>query len=376
MARENLMDTFKQSKVFATVSAMLGMFVSGSAVWAGPSSVLDPYVEIAAPTTKAAKKQTLIPESNTEQTSTTYVNMDGTDTKPAVPMHIKKPHFSLHSNSTKPETQSIAKTKVEKIKTAKIETKKVETKKASIDPATSGDGAKTKLVDGTKSIGDGVASGTKKVGDGITSGAKASGAFFVKGAKAIGSGFKGSDDSSAQSSVKKDKAEKEKPETKIGEEIKEKKVVAEKKKDDAKKKDDKKKKDGVLSPISNTFKGTMFEIKDSLHAATDKLAITKPKPGKDSAAERIAQKAAKKESKQQPSYLANGKQVKNSSDSGDGLLSKTFGKLPFVGGGKKNSDGSETKVAKRSDSDSDGVLTDENPRQTADKSETPLGGSL
>jgi hypothetical protein len=356
---------------------MLGMFVTGGTVWAGPSSLLDPYAEVAAPTTRAAKKQTLIPEANTEQTSTTYVNMDSSETKPTTQMRVKKPHFSLRSNGVKPETQSISKTKIEKIKTAKADTHKIQTKKASIDPASKGDGivsgATTKIVDGTKSIGDGVASGTKKVGGGITSGAKASGALFVKGAKVIGGGFKGSDDKS-DSSVQAASKKKE-TETKLGEEVKpnEKKALAEKKKDDAKKKDDKKKGNSVLSPISDTFKGTMFEIKDTLHAATDKLSLTKPQPGKDSAAERVAHNSSKKHAAPQPTYLSKGKPVKKSD--GDGLVSKTLGKLPFVGG-KKNADASELQVAKKGDREKDqnSLLTDENPRQTADKSDSP--GSL
>ena len=370
------MDTIKQSKVFATVSLMLGLLVSGTAGWAGPSSVLDPYVEVAAPTGRAAKQQkALLPESTAVQTSTTYVNMD-TD-KPTV-TRVKKPHFSMGGHTVKPEKQTVAKTKVEKVKAAKVDTQKVQTKKTAVssghDDGLAG-GTKTKLVDGTKSIGDG-----------ITSGAKASGSLFMKGAKVIGGGFKGADDKKESKSDDSKKKAKPLPDPKLGEETKsssDSKLVAEKKKDDAKK-DDKKKDDkkksgsGVLSPISNIFKGTGYEIKDTLHAATDKLSITKPKAGKDSAAERIAEDHNKKsksgKSETESSYVAKGKPVKKSSD-GNGLVSKTFGKLPFIGG-KKNSDQSqENKIARTSDPD--GVLTDEEaPRKTADKSETPLGGSL
>ena len=372
------MDTVRQSKVFATVSLMLGLFVSGSTVWAGPSSVLDPYVEIAPPSGRAAKQQRpLMPESTAVETSTTYVNMDG-DAKPPAAIRIKKPHFSMGGNTVKPEKQTVAKTKVEKIKTAKVDTQKVQSKKTSVS-STGDDGMKTKLVDGTKSIGDGVASGTKKVGDGITSGAKASGSFFMKGAKAIG--FKGDD--------KKDKdtkavaSKKAEPETKLGEDRKpnsDTRLVADKKTEakSEKKKESKKKNGGVLSPISNIFKGTGDEIKDGLHAATDKLSITKPKPGKDSAAERVAEDSAKKhknaKSELESTYVAKGHPVKEKKSSdGNGLVSKTIGKLPFMGSKKGASD--NTKVAGKPDPDA--LLTDdESPRKTADKSETPLGGSL
>ena len=118
------MDTSRQSKFFSTVSLILGLLVSGSAVFAGPSSVLDPYVEVAPPSGKAAKKQEMRPETTAVETSTTQLNMDG-EAKPN-PLRIK-----MHGKSVKPEKQIAAKTKVQKLKTAKASAPKIASKTAS-----------------------------------------------------------------------------------------------------------------------------------------------------------------------------------------------------------------------------------------------------
>ena len=290
------MDTFRQSRHYMTVGLMLGLFVSGSAVMAGPSSVLDPYATIQAPSGRAAKQ--MIPESNAVQTSTTYVNVDGD--KPT-PIKLKK-HFSERGSTIKPEKQVVAKTKVQKIKTAKADSQKLQSKKALAVPAKSENdvasgtkSAGSKIVEESKSFGNGVASGTKKVGSGITSGAKVSGSFLLKGAKVIGGGFRGSDDKKPEASGSEKKSKFKG--TKISDENKSRsddaKLTSDNKKNDWDEFDKKDKKENkvsvrkVLSPISNTFKGTVSEIKDGLHAATDTLSITKPKPGKDSATAQV-----------------------------------------------------------------------------------------
>jgi len=383
------MDTIRQSKHYMTVGLMLGLFVTGSAGISGPSSVLDPYATIQAPTGRASKQ--MIPESNAVQTSTTYVNVDG-DT--SMPIKIKK-HFSKPGSTIKPEKQVVAKTKVQKIKTAKADTQKLQSKKALTVPAkTESDivsgtkSAGSKIVEESKSFGNGVASGTKKVGSGITSGAKASGSFLLKGAKVIGGGFRGADDKKpeAPGSEKKSKSKG----TKISDENKSRsddaKLTSDNKKNDLDEADKKEKKVSVrkvLSPISNTFKGTVSEIKDGLHAATDTLSITKPKPGKDSATAEVAKEGERnrhKKSDLEPTYVANGKPVKHAKQSthtsnGPGLVSKALGKMPFIGGKKKSGE-LDTGLARKSDPDA--LLTEpveSSPRRTAVKS-TALGDSL
>jgi hypothetical protein len=152
---------------------------------------------------------------------------------------------------------------------------------------------------------------------------------------------------------------------------------------DKKEKKEKKPKSSVFTPITDTFKGTVFEIKDSLHTATDKLSLTKPKPGKDSASQRLAESSAKKskDNKSQianqgnaGTYVSNGKPVKNSSD-GNGLVSKTLGKLPFIGS-KKSANEPDARVAHKNDSDGQLLDTADSRRQTADKLDKLDGPAL
>jgi len=390
------MGTFRQSKKLATVGLMLGLFVGGSCAFANPQiSPLDPDY-LAKPSGSGSGKQSkkeMLPE--TTALSTTYTNLDGNDNGPLKMPHAKK-KFSLKSHDSLDNAVS---TKVEKVKVPKEDSHKAKIKEAKADSAKNGDGIVSSTKAASSKIGDGMANGTKKVGDGLSSGAKASGSFFMKGAKAIGSGFKGGDDkekassSSSSSSSKKASAEPKVADQKRS--IDEPKKVAKKTESDDQDKgknknkekakldqaDDKKKKGGVLAPISNTFKGTVFEIKDGLHAATDKLSITKPgsKDGVTAQADHATKQPKSKSKAAEPTYVAHGKPVKKSKDSkqssGPGLVSKTFGKLPFVGGSRKNSDEGLQKVAK---SEPDDALVSDPPVKSAGRKEDEslLGPSL
>jgi hypothetical protein len=394
---------------------MFGLFVGGSSVFASPQiSPLDPDYQpktIGGGTGKQAKKE-MLPE--TTALSTTYTNVDGNDNGPLKMPHAKK-KFSLMGGHD--STDDLVSTKVEKVKVPKenkaekAKVKEAKVKEAKVKEAKAKDSkikeakiASTKDADGvvggtraaSAKIGDGMANGTKKVGDGLTSGAKASGSFFMKGAKAIGSGFKGSDDkdkTASASSSKKAPVEKADKTEKKAEKVAEEKRQAEEPKKVAKKTDfderdkaknknkekakldqsDDKKKKGLLSPISNTFK-------DGLHAATDKLSLTKPESPEaiTAKAEHSTKPPKSKVRADEPTYISHGKPVKKTKEvkqaSGPGIVSKTLGKLPFVGGSKKNSGDVLQKVAK---SDDDALVSDP-PVKSAGRSEeeTPLGPSL
>jgi hypothetical protein len=334
------MGTFRQSNKLATVGLMFGLFVGGSSVFANPQiSPLDPDYQpktLGVGTGKQAKKE-MLPE--TTALSTTYTNVDGNDNGPLKLPHAKK-KFSLMGHDS---TDNEISTKVEKVKVPKedkpekAKVKEAKVKDTKIRPAKvastkEGDG----VVGGTKAasakLGDGMANGTKKVGDGLTSGAKASGSFFMKGAKAIGSGFKGSDDkdkTASASSSKKAPVQKADKAEKKAEKVAAEKRQAEEPKKVAKKTDsdeqdkarnkkekaarldqpDDKKKKGLLSPISNTFK-------DSLHAATDKLSLTKPgSPEAITAKAEHSTKQPKSKAKaDEPTYISHGKAVKKTKE--------------------------------------------------------------
>ena len=94
----------------------------------------------------------------------------------------------------------------------------------------------------------------------------------------------------------------------------------------------------------------------------------------------MAREIDSKKSDLEPTYVANGKPVKHGKQStqtsnGQGLVSKTLGKMPFIGGKKKSGE-LDTSLSRKSDSDA--LLTEpseSSPRQTAVKSST-LGDSL
>jgi hypothetical protein len=389
------MGTFRQSNKLATVGLIFGLFIGGgSSAFANPQiSPLDPdYLKPPGTGTGKQAKKEMLPE--TTALSTTYTNVDGNDNGPLKMPHSKK-KFSLKGHdsadnivSTKVEKVKVPKEEKDKTKEAKAKTKeaKAKTKEAKVASTKDSDG----VVGGTKAasakLSDGMANGTKKVGDGLTSGAKAPGSFFMKGAKAIGSGLKGADkDKTASSSPsKKASAEKLAEEKRPAEEPKkvakrndfeEQDKVKSKSKEKAKldQTDDKKKK-GLLSPISNTFK-------DGLHAATDKLSLTKPGSAEaiTAKAEHSTKQAKSKAKADESTYISHGKPVKKAKEakqsSGPSLVSKTFGKLPFVGGSKKNSGEDVQKVAK---SDGDDALVSDPPVKSAGRTEeeTPLGPSL
>lgn len=387
------MDTFGHSKRFATIGLMLGLFAGGSNVLANPQiSPIDPmyYTQDKPTGTGKQSKKELLPE--TTSLSTTYTTVNGNETGPLKLPHAKK-KFSIKKHDDAGETE--ISTKVEKIKVPKENShRSKEAKVAKVDSTRSDDG----IVGGTKAasskIGGEVANGTKKVGDGLTSGAKASSQFFMKGAKAIGSGFKGSDkekisDSSnskkaksgetkiAEKRVKEDKHAKDEPKkvarkTELDDQEKSASKVKEKAK--VEQNGDKKTGNGVLSPISKTLKGTVDGMKDGLHAATDKLSITKPESKDNVTAQTNASKSSKSKAKvAEPTYLSHGKPVKKTkAASGPGLVSKTLGKLPFIGGSKKNEGVDTSKVARSSDSDE--LVTDTPVKSAGRKEEESLLG--
>ncbi len=305
------MGTFMRFKQSCPLAFVLALSFGASSVFAGPSSILDPYASIQAPTSRSAKQ--LIPEPTAVQTSTTYVKVDSDDSRV---LQVRK-HSSSADRSLKQGKSQIFKAKSE----------------------------------------------------------KASGSFFMKGAKVLGSGFKAGDDKKSKISNSVDNGDSD---NKIGKEKNSRSEKFERLLSDDKKKDDfedddkkkpvknNKKASDVLAPISGTFKGTVFEIKDCLHAATDRLALTKPKPGKDSAADRIAQKAKSKDTSSDSSanYVSNGKPLKANSD-GSSLVSRAFGKLPFIGGKKNSSENGDRLANDQSTDAASGDLVNEGSRKTA-----------
>lgn len=221
---------------------------------AGPSSSLDPYVHVQAPTAKevedknnkARAKKGLPPIHKSEQTSssttkvedisstTTYVTAPGGGNGKAVKQNTsvaesgagggklfgKFPKIGLPSLPSLPllgkgkakveqepenKVAHAAKEKPAKEKATKIAANKTKTKAVKESPLgeeietssvasaakpSEGEGEGNMMTKTLKATTSGMVSGSKKVGSGIANGAKASGNVIAKGASMVGSGFK------------------------------------------------------------------------------------------------------------------------------------------------------------------------------------------
>lgn len=211
------------SNRYVPVSLVCLLIASTSAAMAGPSSMLDPYGYIQAPTAKeveaknnkARAKKGLPPiyknasansTTKVEEASaptTTYVTGPGGGNSKALKTDgSNEPKSSggsgLLSKFGKISVPGLGKDKDETVKAAKPAKAAKEPKVAKVKETPVVDAPKTASADSDgnvvsrtwKAAAGGIMSGSKKVGSGIASGAKASGGAMAKGASAVGSGFK------------------------------------------------------------------------------------------------------------------------------------------------------------------------------------------
>jgi hypothetical protein len=212
------------SNRYVPVSLVCLLIASTSAAMAGPSSMLDPYGYVQAPTAKeveaktnkARAKKGLPPiyknapqatsttkvEDISATPTTTYVTGPGGGNSKAIKAdgtsEAKVSGGGLLSKFGKISVPGLGKDKeAEPVKAAKAP-KAVKEKVAKVKETPVSEAPKTASADADgnvvtrtwKAAAGGLMSGSKKVGSGIASGAKASGGAMAKGASAVGSGFK------------------------------------------------------------------------------------------------------------------------------------------------------------------------------------------